>query len=158
MRHHIWCRYRKVCHICDNFRNIRSRNAHDFDRDLSDLPNSNVNVNRKATRDSLFVENSNASSICHRLRDNRCSMYSIQIFDLKNEGEGCWRFRWKLANETTLSICIYIYIYIYIYMSANIDAFRSSHLFPVTVHYGRTNVRSSMLPARVTPFNSVGMM
>ena len=33
-------------------------------------------------------------------------MHSIRIFDLDNEGQGCWRFGWKLAGERVLSVRI----------------------------------------------------
>ena len=41
-------------------------------------------------------------------------------------------------------------------MGEKIGSSRSSYLFPVTIRNVRTVARTHILPARITPFNSVG--
>ena len=77
---------------------------------------------------TFCVDNCNVYRISHRLQDVNFLMYLIRIFGLENEGQGCYKFCWKLAYELlTLLTCICV------------RSSRSSRLYLVTLPHGHTD-------------------
>ena len=60
-----------IIKICHRLRDINSRNVHDLDIDLHNVPRSNVNMPIERPHAIFSDGNVNVCLICHRLRVNR---------------------------------------------------------------------------------------
>ena len=82
-----------VCPICHRLQGIINQNVHDLDPDLKNWTRLNVNMSVErphATFNILAIAKLVLSITVARYPRMIFPMYSIRIFDLENEGQGCY--------------------------------------------------------------------